>query len=173
MPVNRHPALANLTRDHQRFLIEARRIRWLIENDDRAGTLTEVVESLLHFWKEIGEAHLNEEETILFPAYLQANPLAQREVDALITDHNWLRDKLRELADLPRYENTNPLLISLAEYIVSHIRVEETEIYDKIQNSLNTNQLEELALASARYRLEARGAETSFESSEDIESLLG
>lgn len=173
MPVNRHPALANLSRDHQLFLIEARRVRWLIENDERAGTLTEVVESLLHFWKTSGEAHLKEEETILFPAYLEANPLARREVDALITDHNWLRDKLRELGDLPRYENTNPVLISLAEYIVNHIRLEENEIYDKIQNTLNSNQLEELALAAARFRLEERGTETHFEISEDIESLLG
>src|SRR5688572_28816779 len=131
MPLNRHPALVNLSRDHHLFLLEARRIRWLIENDERSGTLNDVVDALLRFWNTVGELHLQEEETIVFPAYLEFAPLSKLDIDALITDHNWLRDKLRELADLPRYENCSTLLISLAEYIVNHLRQEERVVFEQ------------------------------------------
>jgi hemerythrin-like domain-containing protein len=130
------------------------------------------VDALLLFWKEVGELHLQEEEEILFPGYLEAAPLSRREVDTLITDHTWLRDKLRELADLPRYENCSPLLISLAEYIVNHIRLEEHDVYDKIQGTLSEAQLESLSEASRLFRLEHRGEESLVGFSEDLEPLL-
>ena len=172
MPIKRHPALVNLSHDHYLFLLEAQRIRWLIENDERSGTLTEVVDAILQFWKEAGELHLLEEEELLFPAYLEAAPLSKRDIDTLITDHNWLRDKLRELADLPRYENCSPLLISLAEYIVNHIRLEERESYEKIEETLSVSQLEAFAEASRRFRLEHRGEASIVEFTEDLEPLL-
>ena len=172
MPVKRHAALINLSRDHHLFLLEARRIRWLIEDDERSGTLNEVVGSVLQFWKEVGEVHLLEEETILFPAFVEAVPLAKRDIDALITDHNWLRDKLRELADLPRYENCSPLLISLAEYIVSHLRQEEYGVFEQIEASLDEGTLDEIAQASQRFRAEHHRAVIHEEDFEDLFDLL-
>jgi hemerythrin-like domain-containing protein len=172
MPVDRHPALINLSRDHHLFLLEARRIRWLIENDERSGTLNDVVDALLRFWAEVGEIHLQEEETILFPAYLGFAPLSKRDIDALITDHNWLRDKIRELADLPRYENCYPLLISLAEYIVNHLRQEEHVVFEQIQTTLNEQTLTDLAEQSRLFRTKHRGAEIYDERLEDLVALL-
>jgi hemerythrin-like domain-containing protein len=172
MPVDRHSTLVNLSRDHHFFLLEARRIRWLIENDERSGTLNDVVDALLRFWKEVGEIHLQEEETILFPAYLEQAPLSKRDIDALITDHNWLRDKIRELADLPRYENCYPLLISLAEYIVNHLRQEEHVVFDQIQTTLNEQALTDIAEQSRLFRTEHRGAEIYDERLEDLVALL-
>jgi hemerythrin-like domain-containing protein len=172
MPLNRHAALINLSRDHHLFLLEARRIRWLIENDERSGTLNDVVDSVLHFWKDIGEIHLLEEETVLFPAYLEATPLAKRDIDALITDHTWLRDKLLELADLPRYENCSPLLISLADYIVNHLRQEEHIIFEQIQNTLDETALDEIAKASQAFRAEHHRAVIHEEELEDLFDLL-
>lgn len=172
MPLNRHPALINLSRDHHLFLLEAQRVRWLIENDERSGTLNDVVDALLRFWKEVGEVHLREEETIIFPAYLEVAPLSKRDIDALITDHNWLRDKLRELADLPRYENCYPLLISLAEYIVNHLRQEEQVVFENIQSTLNAADLDKLAESSRLFRAEYRGFENNEGHLEDLEALL-
>lgn len=152
MPLKRHPALQNLSRDHHIFLLQSRNIRWLIDGHERAEPLDNVVQELLTFWKEVGEPHIREEEEILFPLYLQYAPLAQDDIDSLITDHNWLRDTIQELSNMPRYENTTPLLRSLESYIESHVRNEERVIFESIQNTLEEEQLQQYAKASNGFR---------------------
>ncbi|MDQ7027879.1 MAG: hemerythrin domain-containing protein [Anaerolineae bacterium] len=159
MPINRHPALIKLSQDHHEFLVAAQNIRWLMDGDERATNAGDVVESLLKFWNQGGELHLREEEEVAYPFYLQHVPLAKKEIDALKTDHMWLRDKFEELTHMPHFENTTPLLRSLGEYMVSHIRYEEQVIYEKIQDTLDESALEELAAKSAAFRQEHRGEE--------------
>jgi hemerythrin-like domain-containing protein len=157
MPVIRHSALTNLSQDHYKYLTAAQNIRWLLDGDERAPTANAVVETLLNFWQKDGELHLREEEEVTYPFYLQHAPLAKKEVDALKTDHMWLRDKFEELANMPRFENTTPLLRSLGEYMISHIRQEEQGIYQQIQEDLDEDALQELAEKSAAFRQEHRG----------------
>jgi hemerythrin-like domain-containing protein len=157
MPIIRHPALERLSDDHHQYLEAAQKIRWLIDGDSRATTAEDLVEELLQFWKAGGELHLREEEEITYAFYLQHVPLAKKEIAALKTDHLWLRDKFEELAQMPRFENTMPLLRSLGEYMVSHIRHEEQVIYEKIQAGLDELALQELAAKSAAFRHEHRG----------------
>jgi hemerythrin-like domain-containing protein len=159
MPVSRHAALEKLSQDHFQYLTAAQNIRWLLDGDERATTADDVVEKLLTFWQKMGELHLREEEEIIYPFYLKHAPLAKKEIDALKTDHLWLRDKFEELAHMPRFENTTPLLRSLGEYMVSHIRQEEQGIYQKIQQELDEVALLELAEKSAAFRHEHRGEE--------------
>lgn len=159
MPINRHPALIKLSQDHHKFLLAAQNIRWLIDGDERATNAGDVVEKLLTFWKQTGELHLREEEEVTYPFYLQHVPLAKKEIDALKTDHLWIRDKFEELTHMPRFENTTPLLRSLGEYMVSHIRYEEQIIYEKIQDTLDEAALQELATQSAAFRQAHRGEE--------------
>ena len=159
MPIIRHPALERLSHDHHQYLEAAQKIRWLIDGDSRATTAEDLVENLLQFWNAGGELHLREEEEITFAFYLQHVPLAKKEIDALKTDHLWLRDKFEELSHMPRFENTAPLLRSLGEYMVSHIRYEEQVIFEKIQTALDEVALQELAAKSAAFRKEHRGEE--------------
>lgn len=159
MPLKRHPALQDLSRDHHLFLLEARHVRWFLEADERAMSLEEVIESLLRFWDEVGALHLREEEEIVYPAYLAQAPLRQRDIDALYTDHNWLRDKIQELAALPRFENSKPVLRSLSEYVVNHVRHEERVIYEAIQDTLDEAQMKAIAEKSLAFRKTHRKAE--------------
>jgi len=156
MPLNRHIALQDLSRDHHLFLLEARHIRRFLEDDERVKSLEEVIESILAFWESDGEPHIREEEDILYPAYLQSAPLRKRDIDALYTDHNWLREKIQELADLPRFEHSRPLLRSIGEYIVNHVRHEERVIYETIQDTLSDEQLNALREKSLAFRKEHR-----------------
>lgn len=159
MPLNRHPALEKLSEDHHLYLIQAQNIRWLINGDQRATTSEDLVASLLDFWQRDGEFHLREEEEVIYPFYLQYAPLDKKVIDALKTDHMWMRDKFAELSNMPRFENTTPLLKSLGDYMISHIRHEEQVIYEKIQTTLTNEALAELAKKSAAFRKEHRGEE--------------
>ena len=137
MPIIRHPALEKLSHDHHQYLEAAQNIRYLIDGDSRATTAEDLVESLLKFWNTSGELHLREEEEVTYAFYLQHVPLAKKEIDALKTDHLWLRDKFEELSNMPRFENTMPVLRSLGQYMVSHIRYEEQVMYEQIQTTLD------------------------------------
>lgn len=156
MSDKRHIALQDLSRDHRLFLREARHIRWYLEADERAKSLEEVIESLLTFWDDIGLLHIREEEEIVYPVYVKVAPLRKREIDALYTDHNWLRDKMQELGDLPRFENSKPVLHSMSEYIVNHVRHEENVIYESIQTKLSEKQLNAIAEKSLAFRKKHR-----------------
>lgn len=157
MPLDRHPALEKLSEDHHLFLIQAQNIRWLLDGDKRATTSEDLVGSLLEFWNRDGKFHLQEEEEVTYPFYLQHAPLAKKEITALETDHMWIRDKFAELSNMPRFENTTPLLKSLGDYMISHIRQEEQIIYEDIQTTLSSEALAELAQKSAAFRKEHRG----------------
>jgi len=169
MPLKRHPALQDLSRDHQQFLLEARHVRWYLEDDERALPLEDIIESLLAFWKKVGEWHIREEEEIVYPAYLAKAPLKQRDIDALYTDHNWLREKFQDLSAMPRFENTKPILRSLSEYIVNHVRHEERVIYEAIQDALDETQLDTIAEKSRSFRKENREPEAIGRAQEHID----
>ena len=169
MPLKRHIALQDLSRDHHLFLLEARHIRWFLEDDERAKSLEDVIGSILTFWDEVGQLHIREEEEIVYPIYLKASPLRKREIDALYTDHNWLRDKMLELADLPRFENSRPALRSISEYIVNHVRHEEWVIYESIQTRLSEEQLKSIAKQSRAFRKKHRQAEAIGRAQEHID----
>jgi DUF438 domain-containing protein len=156
MPLKRHPALQDLSRDHHLFLLEARHVRWFLEGDERAKSLSELIESVLAFWELDGKLHLQEEEEIVYPIYLANAPLKKRDIDALYTDHTWLREKLQELADLPRLESSSSLLRSISEYVVNHVRQEERVIYMAIQDTLSEEQLQAIAEKSLAFRKEHR-----------------
>lgn len=177
MPLKRHPALQDLSRDHHHFLLQARNIKWLVEGHDRAGSLKEVVDALLEFWDTHGEHHLREEETLLYPLYLQHAPTAKKSIDRLERDHEWLRDKVAEIRDMPHYENCDPLLRSMWQYIEGHVRHEERVVYEDIQKTLDEATLQDFANQSVAYRREHRpddaiGRYTPRPQDDDLESLV-
>jgi hemerythrin-like domain-containing protein len=154
--LKRHPALQDLSRDHHLFLLQVRHIRWLVESHERAASLQTVIDGLLTFWEEHGQAHLQEEETVLFPFVRDQTPDNAALLRRLEVDHNWLRDKFEELADLPRLENAVPLLRSMGEYIERHVRHEEREVFQQIQAQLTAEQLADLAEKSLAFRTRHR-----------------
>lgn len=156
MSLKRHPALQDLSRDHHLFLLQARNIKWLVEGHERAEPLQAVVEALLQFWETHGEPHLREEETVLFPLYLHYAPHAQKSITRLERDHQWLREKVEELSAMPRYENCDPILRSLGQYIEGHVRQEEQVVFEAIQAAFDDATLQALAAQSLAFRQQHR-----------------
>ena len=143
MSPKRHPSLESLSYDHHDFLAKVHQINRIIEGED-AKSIREAIADFLEFWKFDGEPHIREEEEILYPLYIQHVPNAKHEIASLQTDHNWFREKFEELTDLPPHENCVPLLKSISNYIISHIRHEEKIFYDRIQELLSEDLLLQL-----------------------------
>jgi hypothetical protein len=157
MPLKRHPVLQDLSRDHQLFLLEARTMRWIADEDPRAPKLSAYIDTFLIFWKYHGAPHIAEEETILFP-FSFSDPNAV-EVMQLRTDHRWLHDQAK-LIQQERSKVTPAMLRELAEHITKHVRHEEREIFEHIQQQLDDAQLAELGQKLLAFRKEHRPPDT-------------
>lgn len=159
MPLRRHPALQDLSRDHHLFLVEARNVRWLLDGHERAGTLQNTIEGLLAFWRTHGQPHLREEDEVLFPYCQQYAPKLCEVLELerhFANDHAWLRAKIAELEAVPQLENTTPLLRNMSQFIEAHIRHEERVVFEQIQIALSDEHLHKLHLQSLAFRAEHR-----------------
>ena len=153
MPLKRHPALQDLSRDHQLFLIEARTMRWLADDDPRAPELKTFLETFRVFWEYHGNPHIEEEELVLYPfCFEDQNDL---DVIQLRIDHRWLRDRVEAIQQNPQ-NVTLAALRELAEHITKHVRFEERVIFERIQENLSEEQLSELATRSLSFRQDNR-----------------
>lgn len=138
-PLKRHPILKDLSRDHQKMLLQARAIRWVASSDRRARPVEEVLASLREAWTNEIEQHLQEEEEILVPFCLAHDgtfhPLARQ----ISNEHRWLRDHINTLTvdDIDR-------LAEFGRTLHDHIRFEERVVYDHIQCMLSPDDLNAL-----------------------------
>lgn len=156
MPLNRHEALQDLSRDHQMFLIEARTMRWIADEDPRAPALNSFLDNFSIFWEYHGEPHLIEEETVLFP-FVYNDP-HNLELVQLRIDHRFMRSRVQDLKDHPD-KATPEKLRQLAEHITTHVRHEERVIFEQIQQQFDEDQLAELWHHSLEFRKDHRPAD--------------
>lgn len=165
MPLKRHPALQDLSRDHQHFLIEARTIRWMVEGDPRALTPEGVRDSLLTFWEQQGALHLREEEEVLLPFCLSHAPEAglQAELRHVLADHVWLRGQMGMLYAAGQEASPQTLirlLTPISTHVVAHIRFEERELFERIQTTLSTERIAALGAHLISFRRQWRNADS-------------
>lgn len=156
----RHPALQELSRDHQRFLIEARNIRWLMDGNPNAMSVMEVLTSFIEFWEQFGEMHLVEEEQILLPFYLAHDPGTAPDIRRILHDHEWLREQVIQLRITANESAIKSLLNPIGDHITSHIRFEERIFFQTIQGSLLPQELTELAEQFQSFRHQHRSPYT-------------
>lgn len=140
MPLKRHPVLQDLSRDHQRFLIEARHMRWIAVGDPRAMGLTEFLDLFEIFWDQHGRMHFYEEELVLLPSCFDEGDL---DYERVLSDHEWLKHYINEMFI---YGESTPLHAfgELSNEITAHIRYEERELFERIQSQLNEDELANL-----------------------------
>lgn len=150
-PLKRHPILRDLSRDHQKMLLQARTIRWLVSSDRRARPRDEVLAALRSLWNAEILLHLQEEEEILIEFCQKCDgtfrPLARQ----IANDHNWLRTHI----DLLTVEN----LDGLAEFgrcLQDHVRFEERTVFEHIQFTLSAEALTQLGVQLRQFRIQHR-----------------
>ena len=137
----RDQSLVPLSRQHQHALALCVRI-------DRASPIPE---SDLGAWQsEIGQhfraeirIHFLAEEQFLFPVarnFAQLNSL----VDDLLSDHEWLRERFAK-AEAKNLSGTE--ISEFARRLSEHIRKEERQLFERLQELMSPEQIAEMGLA--------------------------
>jgi hemerythrin-like domain-containing protein len=134
----RHKSLIPLSHHHQRALALCVRI-------DRAQPIpaadldTWQSEIEQHFEPEI-KIHFSAEEQVLFPAARQVTELIPL-VEELVTDHTALRESFSQAKARTMSSETLP---AFAQHLSTHIRKEERQLFEQLQQSMSPEELTEL-----------------------------
>jgi hemerythrin-like domain-containing protein len=140
--VKRHPALIELSRDHQHGLATAHTVR------HAAGTnRAEARSAFLLFWNEEAERHFQIEEQVLLPA-LHGLDAADEPVNRVLAEHAEIRRRAADLSEegQPAVDD----LHRLGGLLERHIRYEERVLFPLIESALDDTQLTALGEALAR-----------------------
>ena len=140
--MKRHPALIELSRDHQHGLAAAHTLRHAAETN-RASARG----AFLDFWHGEGATHFQIEERIVLPV-LHGFDAADEPVDRVLAEHADIRRRAAELS-----HDAQPALDdlhSLGDLLARHIRYEERVLFPLIESSLNEARLTALAAELAR-----------------------
>lgn len=156
--MKRHPALADLSRDHHHALVQA---KTLTQTPDEA-TGTRNAEAYLEHWNEDIIWHFFEEEQTILPLLQRHTDLANNEhVQRLIMDHAWIRDETETIANrLDESAQLKDTLIQLGERLRDHARFEDRELFPYLEDTLTDDELRDLHERSRRFRRQHRGDES-------------
>ena len=132
----RDPSLHPLSHQHQHGLALCVIIRRTLAEDESEETRRELARKVKAAWELELEAHFSVEEQVLFPAVRGRIDKAEL-VDKLIAEHREIEQRVRDLLAAPEEFR----LRSFAGYLNDHIRTEERELFEQIQEQLNTEEL--------------------------------
>lgn len=131
--MRRHPALAQLSRDHHQALFVAQRL-----NRADASSAHEAADAFREFWRDNGRLHFVVEEDLLLPALAPADGEERPEVVRTLVEHTAIRRAALELAgESPAAEH----LHALGRLLHDHVRFEERVLFALLEAELDDAQL--------------------------------
>ena len=154
--MKRHPALQDLSRDHQLLLLQCRQIRWLQEGDHRARAAEATRRDFLAYWEADGRVHIEEEETVLLPRLRGKDERLDAHADAMTAEHAVF---MREAAGIHADPTDVYRLYALGVLLEKHVRFEERVVFETTQAALSAADLDALWSASIAFREVRRGAD--------------
>ena len=149
--MRRHPAFRDLSRDHFVALNHVVKARRVVDEDRLAEPLADVWRGFLRLWREL-EPHFDEEEENLRTVIHERRPAMAVRLD---DEHGRLRAAFAAMA--ARDEPDVGLLWNTAQALRVHIRWEEEQLFEALQEALSSDELEQLAARSRQWRLACRG----------------
>lgn len=133
-PIKRDPAIVTLSREHHSGLQLVWKVRYGITNKIHPKRICSYV---LFFIKKELEPHFRDEERYLFPLLKVDDPLRVRAE----SEHGVIRN----LAEAIRQSHSNQALCEqFAKLLELHIRFEERELFNYIQNTIPNDLLAEI-----------------------------
>ena len=140
--MKRHESLVPLSRDHRSGLILAQ----LIKKDGKShkgkpSTLSGKVEYATRFYREQLIPHFTLEEEVLFPAVRGTDEIVDRHITNLLDEH---REISALVATLERKTDREGKLDTLGRLLEAHIREEEQHLFERIQEVISEDKLQEL-----------------------------
>jgi hemerythrin-like domain-containing protein len=157
--VKRHPSLHPLSQHHHFALIQALEMKRAAESpaEKRAAAVEKQAAKFVRFWHKTGHAHFREEEEVLLPAYAGHIRLDQdAEVMRILADHAEIRVavmniEMRLAAKIPVEPEE---MAHLAKLLHDHVRLEENEVFPRIEKALGEERLN--AMGSGLTRLHSK-----------------
>lgn len=144
--MKRAAELRGLSEDHHQGLVHARRLTRAATSDG-VGPLEEAARAFLEFWKKETSAHFRKEEEVLLPVVARyGQDVSQEPVAEMLAQHARIRGLVMQLSDEYTDGEVRPeTLGEIGERLEAHIRLEEREVFPKIEEALPKEALEELA----------------------------
>jgi hemerythrin-like domain-containing protein len=153
--VKRHPSLHPLSQHHHFALIQALEMRRAVELpvEKRAAAAARQAEKFVRFWHKSGHMHFREEEEVLLPAYARHMRLDRdAEVMRILADHAEIRAAVLDFEQ--RLEAKIPIeaeeLARLGKLLHDHVRLEENEVFPRIEKTLGEEQLNDMGRGLTR-----------------------
>ncbi len=112
--------------------------------DKRAAAVERQAEKFVRFWHKSGHVHFREEEEVLLPAYARHTRLDRDpEVIRILADHAEIRAAVRDFEE--RLAAKTPIAAEeigrLGKLLHDHVRLEENEVFPRIEKTLGEKQL--------------------------------
>jgi hemerythrin-like domain-containing protein len=153
--MKRHPSLHPLSQHHHFALIQALEMRRAAEApaEKRAAAVARQAEKFVRFWHKTGQAHFREEEEVLLPAYARHRRLDQdADVVRLLADHAEIRAAAQDFEErlgtkIPVRADT---MAHLAKLLHDHVRLEENEVFPRIEKILGEEGLKSMGRGLTR-----------------------
>ena len=127
-PIKRHPALQNLSREHHDILVFGLRVKKGIAKQAKVSDLQDYSD---WFWANYLKEHFELEEESLFPLFNIKSDLLQ----TALAQHQDLKLQFN------KPEKSISDFKKLYESLKQHIRFEERELFNKIQNQVDESSL--------------------------------
>jgi hemerythrin-like domain-containing protein len=144
--MKRHPSLHPLSQHHHFALIQALGMRRAAEApaEKRAAAVERQAQKFVRFWHHSGHAHFREEEEVLLPAYARHTRLDHdAEIMRVLADHAEIRAAVRDFEQ--RLAAQAPIeteeMARVGKLLHDHVRLEENEVFPRIENVLGEEQL--------------------------------
>lgn len=140
--MKRHQSLLSFSREHHTVLLLAQ----VLKKDapvykGMPAKVPDKIEYLKAKYHTELKKHFHAEENILFPFITGKNNLIDELIDDLINDHNKLAENI---VLLDTHGDSEKLLDETGCLLERHIRKEERVLFQKIQEVLSENELDEL-----------------------------
>jgi hemerythrin-like domain-containing protein len=153
--LKRHPSLHPLSQHHHFALIQALEMRRATEvpAEKRAAAVERQAEKFVRFWHKTGHAHFREEEEVLLPAYARHMRLDRdAEVMRVLADHAEIRAAVQDFekriaAKIPVEAEK---MARVAKLLHDHVRLEENELFPRIEKTLGEEQLNSMGRGLTR-----------------------
>ena len=153
--MKRHPSLHPLSQHHHFALIQALEMRRAAEApiEKRAAAVRRQAEKFVRFWHKSGHVHFREEEEVLLPAYARHVRIdSDSDVVRLLGDHAEIRAAVMEFEArlAAKDEIQAEELARIGKLLHDHVRLEENEVFPRIEKVLGEKQLNEMGRGLTR-----------------------
>ena len=157
--MKRHESLHPLSQHHHFALIQVWELRRALKLPaaERGKAVRAVARKFVRFWKSAGQVHFREEEEVLLPAFaLHARLDQDKDVMRMLAEHAIIRGLIgRVEAALENGEVSEDDVSKLAQTLHDHVRLEENEIFPRIEKMLSEEELR--AMGKGLHRLHKKG----------------